>query len=95
MTFAVGTGLKFDADGSEANLIALATHRLVLVQFRGKKVILHAGGYTATIRRDAFKALVASNKKYRKRNRVDTRRTPKLKLVVNNPPRDTIKEEAA
>ena len=32
------------------------------------------------------------NKRYRLRN---VRRTPKLKLVVNNPPRVTIKEEAA
>ena len=44
--------------------------RLVLVQFRGKKVILHGDGYTATIRRDAFKELVSSNKRRRKRNQV-------------------------
>ena len=73
-------------------------NRLVTVQFRTVKrkkkvekfVVLHCAGYTDTIRREAFKELVASNKKYRKRGR-----TPKLKLVVNNPPRVTITEEAA
>ena len=67
--------------------------RLVLCQFRGKKVILHGGGYTATIKRDAFKELVASNRRYRKRD--PQRRKPLLKLVVNNPPADTSKAEAA
>ena len=74
--------------------------RLVTIQFRTVKrkkkvekfVVLHCAGYTDTIRREAFKELVASNRRYRKRNQ---RRTPKLKLVVNNPPRVTIKEEAA
>ena len=67
--------------------------RLVLCQFRGKKVILHGGGYTATIKRDAFKELVASNRRYRKRD--PQRRKPLLKLVVNNPPADTSQAEAA
>ena len=70
-----------------------AGQRSVLVQFRGKKVILHGGGYTATMRRDAFKDLVASNRRYRRRNKP---KRPQLKLVVNNPPRrQSIKEEAA
>jgi hypothetical protein len=56
--------------------------RTVLVQFRGKKVILHHASYTATIKRDAFKALVAASKRYRKRNR----HVPTLRLVVNNGP---------
>jgi hypothetical protein len=81
----------------EAPLIGCG-NRLVTVQFRNVKrkkkvekfVVLHCAGYTDTIRREAFKEVVASNKKYRKRGR-----TPKLKLVVNNPPRITIKEEAA
>ena len=75
-------------------------NRLVTVQFRNVKrkkkvekfVVLHCAGYTDTIKREVFKELVASNRRYRKRNQ---RRTPKLKLVVNNPPRVTIKEEAA
>jgi hypothetical protein len=41
----------------------------VVVQFRGKKVILHCAGYTQAIKRDVFKELVSSNKRYRARNR--------------------------
>ena len=52
-------------------------NRLVTVQFRTVKrkkkvekfVVLHCAGYTDTIRREAFKALVASNKRYRRRNK--------------------------
>ena len=50
--------------------------RLVLVQFRGKKVILHGDGYTATIKRDVFKELVAINRRRRKRNPVKIDRLP-------------------
>lgn len=39
-----------------------------MCQLQGKKVIVHHASYTATIKRDAFKALVAANKRYRKRN---------------------------
>jgi hypothetical protein len=42
--------------------------RLIVCQLRGKKVILHHASYSATIKRDAFKALVAANKRYRRRN---------------------------
>ena len=59
-------------------------HRLVTVQFRTRKkkkveklVVLHCAGYTATIRREVFKELVASNKRYRNK--------PTLRLVVSNP----------
>ena len=67
--------------------------RLVLVQFRGKKVVLHGGGYTATIRRDTFKELVASNKRYRKRNQAK----PSLRLIVGGSPKQQllVQEEAA
>jgi hypothetical protein len=56
-------------------------NRLVTVQFRTRKklVVLHCAGYTATITREAFKELIASNKRYRKRNK------PTLRLVVRNP----------
>jgi hypothetical protein len=51
-------------------------NRLVTVQFRTVKrnkrvervVVLHCAGHTDTIRRDVFKRLVASNRRYRKRN---------------------------
>ena len=68
-------------------------HRLVLVQFRGKKVILHGGGYTATIKRNVFKELVASNKRHRKRNQAK----PSLRLIVGGSPKPQllVQEEAA
>jgi hypothetical protein len=55
-------------------------YRKVIWQFRGKKVVLHHGDYTQAIKRATFKELIASNKRYRSRNR-----RPALKLVVNNP----------
>ena len=55
--------------------------RLVTVQFRGKKVKLHHWAYTATIKREAFNELVASNRRYRKRNQAK----PSLRLIVSNP----------
>ena len=58
-----------------------------------KLVVLHCAGYSDTITREAFKDLVASNRRYRKRNPV--KRKPALRLVVNNPPADTRKEAAA
>ena len=75
--------------------------RLVTVQFRRVKrrkkvervVVLHCAGYSDTIPREAFKDLVASNRRYRKRNPV--KRKPALRLVVNNTPADTRKEAAA
>jgi hypothetical protein len=73
-------------------------NRLVTVQFRTaqrkkkieKFVELHCEGRTETIRREAFKALVASNKQYRQRNKPKT-----LRLVVSNPPRFVEMEAAA
>ena len=44
---------------------------LVTVQFRGKKVHLYHGCYVATMKRDAFKELLAANKRSRKRNPVE------------------------
>ena len=75
-------------------------NRLVTVQFRTVKrkkkvekfVVLHCAGYTDTIRREAFKDLVASNKRYRRRNKP---KRPQLKLVVNNKPADSSMQEAA
>ena len=48
---------------------------------------------TATLRRDTFKGLVASNKRYRKRNRAK----PSLRLIVGGAPRPQllVQEEAA
>jgi glycosyltransferase involved in cell wall biosynthesis len=62
--------------------------RIVTCQFRGKKVLLHHGGNTATMKRDAFKAFLVANKRARGKR-------PLLRLVVSNPPRDTTREAAA
>jgi hypothetical protein len=62
--------------------------RLVLCQFRGKKIRLYHyredGQWmrSTTVRRDVFKDLVAANK----RRRIKAQR-PQLKLVVSNPPK--------
>ena len=72
-------------------------NRLVTVQFRTVKrkkkvekfVVLHCAGYTDTIRREAFKELVASNKRYRKRNHIKP-----TAEVIPFPTRPKIKEAA-
>ena len=52
--------------------------RNVIVELEGPRVRLHHNGRTATMKRDAFKALLARNKR---------RKRPQLKIVVSNPPR--------
>ena len=52
--------------------------RMVACQFRLKTVILHHNGNTATMKRQAFKELLAVNKNLR-------RKCPNLRLVVSNP----------
>jgi hypothetical protein len=59
--------------------------RVVTIQFKGKVVLLHHNGKTAAIDRAAFKELVASNRRYRKRNnggRMSARKetTPEVRL---------------
>jgi hypothetical protein len=62
--------------------------RIVTVELDGPKVRLHHNGNTATMKRPAFKALIAANKRLR-------RKRPVLRLVVSNPPPVVIKSEAA
>ena len=62
--------------------------RIATCQFCLKTVILHHNGNTATMKRQAFKGMVAVNKNLR-------RKRPNLRLVVSNPPRMTITEAAA
>jgi hypothetical protein len=62
--------------------------RIVTCQFRGKNVLLHHNGNVATMKRPAFKALIAANKRLR-------RKRPALRLVVSNAPRTTITEAKA
>jgi hypothetical protein len=53
--------------------------KIVTGQFRGKKVLLHHGGNTATMKRQAFKELVAVVRTVRPK-----RRRPSLRLVVSS-----------
>jgi hypothetical protein len=62
--------------------------RIVTVELDGPKVRLHHNGNTATMKRPAFKALIAANKCLR-------RKRPVLRLVVSNPPPVAINSEAA
>ena len=62
--------------------------RVVTCQFRGKNVLLHHNGNVATMKRPAFKALIAANKRLR-------RKRPMLRLVISNPPPVVINSEAA
>jgi hypothetical protein len=52
--------------------------RYVIVELDGPRVHLHHNGRTATMKREAFKALLARNKRPKR---------PPLKLVVSNPPK--------
>jgi hypothetical protein len=62
--------------------------RIVTCQFRGPKVLLHHSGNAATMKRAAFKAFLAANKKLR-------RKPPRLRLVISNPPKPSGEREAA
>ena len=64
--------------------------RVVICQFRGKKVLLHHNSNVATMKRAAFKALVAATKAVRLK-----RLRPSLRLVVSNPRSDVTIAEAA
>jgi hypothetical protein len=75
--------------GAEKELQVLGCGwRIVTCKFRGNKVLLHHNGNTATMKRPAFKALIAANKCLR-------RKRPVLRLVVSNPPPVAINSEAA
>ena len=63
--------------------------RIVTCQFRGTKVLLHHNGSVASMKRQAFKELVAANRRLR-------RKRPKLRLVISNPePRMAETKQAA
>ena len=63
--------------------------RIVTCQFRGNNVLLHHNGSVASMKRQAFKDLVAANRRLR-------RKRPKLRLVVSNPePSMAVTKQAA
>jgi hypothetical protein len=64
--------------------------RIITCQFRGNKVLLHHNGNIATMKRTAFKELVAAVRASRAQ-----RRRPSLRLVVSNPKPSVTNAEAA
>jgi hypothetical protein len=62
--------------------------RVVTCQFRGKNVLVHHNGKSATMKRKVFKELVDAVRAVR-------RKRPRLRLVVSNPTPQAIKAEAA
>ena len=63
--------------------------RIVTCQFRGNNVLLHHNGSVASMKRQAFRALVSANRHLR-------RKRPKLRLVVSNSePRMAVTKQAA
>jgi hypothetical protein len=52
--------------------------RNIIIELDGPRVRLHHNGRIATMKRDAFKAFLARNKR---------RKRPQLKIVVSNPPK--------
>jgi hypothetical protein len=64
--------------------------RIVLCQLRGNKVLLHHNCNVATMKRNAFKELLAAIRTIRPK-----RRRPSLRLVVSNPASDVLNGEAA
>jgi hypothetical protein len=64
--------------------------RIVTCQFRGNKVLLHHNGNIATMKRKAFKELLAAIRAVRPK-----RRRPSLRLVVSNPKPSVVKAAAA
>ena len=64
--------------------------RIVTCQFGGNKVLLHHNGNIATMKRKAFKELLAAIRAVRPK-----RRRPSLRLVVSNPKPSVVKAAAA
>jgi hypothetical protein len=64
--------------------------RIVTCQFRGDKVLLHHNSSIATMKRAAFKTLVAATRKARPK-----KQRPSLRLVVSNRPSVVGNAEAA
>ena len=64
--------------------------RIITCQFRGNKVLLHHNGNVATMKRIAFKELVAAIRAVRPK-----KRRPSLRLVISNPVPSVLNAEAA
>jgi hypothetical protein len=85
-------GFRFSicVDGENELQILGCGWRIVTCQFRGDKVLLHHNGNVATMKRKAFKELLAAVRTVRPK-----RRRPSLRLVVSNPAPEVLNAEAA
>ena len=85
-----GFKLRICIEGEKELQILGCGWRIVTCQFRGNKVLLHHNGNIATMKRSAFKKLVAAVRAARPK-----RRRPSLRLVVSNPKPSVPNAEAA
>jgi len=85
-----GFRLSICVDGENELQILGCGWRIVTCQFRGDKVLLHHNGNVATMKRKAFKELLAAVRTVRPK-----RRRPSLRLVVSNPAPEVLNAEAA
>ena len=83
-----GLKLRICIEGEKELQILGCGWRVVACQFRGNKVILHYNGNVATMKRKAFKEMLAANKRLR-------RKRPVLRLVVSNPRPVVVNSEVA
>ena len=85
-----GFRLRICIEGEKELQILGCGWRIVTCQFRGNKVLLHHNGNVATMKRKAFKELLAAIRAVRPK-----RRRPSLRLVVSNPAPSVLNAEAA
>ena len=85
-----GFTLRICIEGEKELQILGCGWRIVTCQFRGNKVLLHHNGSIATMKRKAFKELVAALRAVRPKGR-----RPSLRLVVSNLAPSVLNAEAA
>jgi hypothetical protein len=85
-----GLKLRICIEGEKELQILGCGWRIVTCQFRGNNVLLHHNCNIATMKRTAFKTLVAATRKARPK-----KQRPSLRLVVSNRPSVVVNAEAA
>ena len=85
-----GFKLRICIEGEKELQVLGCGWRIVTCQFRGNKVLLHHNGSIATMKRKAFKELLAALRAVRLK-----KRRPSLRLVVSNPVPRAVEAEAA
>jgi len=88
-----GVRIRICIEGEKELQILGCGWRIVTCQFRGNKVLLHHNGNVATMKRKAFKELLAAVRAARPKSRRP--RPPSLRLVVSNPLLRFVDAEAA